>query len=159
MSFSLRKTSRQLRSMRAGKTVVLAGGTFDILHRGHLKYLAKCKEHGDILVVCVAGDVRTRKRKGAKRPVVPEIQRAEIVASLKMVDLAFVSNRKPFSELILQTVKPNVLATSSNEPSSAVKQQLLEYMKHNHPEIKVVLIPRSHLGSSSSRLINKLKAE
>jgi len=158
MAFSLRETSRRLRIMREGKSVVLAGGTFDILHLGHLKYLEKCKMQGEILVVCVAGDARTRKRKGSHRPVMPAIQRAEIVASLKMVDLAFVSNRKPFSETILHELKPNALVTSSNEPSGAVKQKFLEYMKRKHPEIRVNLTSRSHLASSSSRLINKLKA-
>ncbi len=158
MAFSLPEMLTQLRAMRRGKTVVLTGGTFDILHLGHLKYLEKCKEEGDILVVCVAGDTRTRKRKGADRPVMPAIQRAEIVASLKMVDLAFVSNRKPFSEPILQRIMPNVLVTSSNEPSGALKQQFLEYMKRKHPEIHVTLTPRSHVDSSSSKLINKLKA-
>ena len=159
MAFSLRETSRRLRRIREeGKRVVLAGGTFDILHLGHLKYLEKCKTQGDILVVCVAGDARTRKRKGPYRPVMPAIQRAEIVGSLKMVDLAFVSNRRPFSELILHELKPNVLVTSANEPSVPAKQQFLEYMKHKHPEIRVILTPRSHLASSSSILINKLKA-
>jgi glycerol-3-phosphate cytidylyltransferase-like family protein len=86
---------------------------------------------------------------------VPAVQRAEIVASLKMVDLAFVSNRKPFSERILNSIKPTVLVTSSNEPSGAVKQHFLEYMKRKHPEIKVILSPRSRLASSSSKLIDK----
>jgi rfaE bifunctional protein nucleotidyltransferase chain/domain len=143
--------------VRGKKTVVLVGGTFDILHLGHLKYLEKCKKQGDILVVCVAGDARTQKRKGANRPIMPAIQRAEIVASLKMVDLAFVSNRKPFSEPILHSLRPNVLVTSSNEPSGEVKQQFLEYMKRKHPEIRVTLTHRSHSASSSSKLINKLK--
>lgn len=159
MTFSLLGASGQLRTMRAGKTVVLAGGTFDILHPGHLRYLEKCKEHGDILVVCVAGDVRTRKRKGANRPVMPAIYRVEIVAGLKMVDLAFISNRKPFSEPILHRILPNVLVTSSNEPSDAVKRQFREYMKRKHPEMRVILISRVHSTLSSSRLINKLKAQ
>ena len=155
MVFSLREASRRLRTMRRGKTVVLAGGTFDILHPGHLKYLEKGRMQGDILVVCVSGDTRTRKRKGANRPIIPAIQRAEIVASLKMVDLAFVSNHKPFSEPILHKIMPNVLVTSSNEPSGAVKQQFLEYMKRKHPEIRVTLTARSHVDSSSSKLIKK----
>jgi len=156
MTSSLLEMSRQLTKMRERKTVVLTGGTFDILHPGHLKYLEKCKQQGDILVVCVAGDTRTQKRKGTNRPVMTAIQRAGIVASLKMVDLAFVSNRKPFSESILHRVMPNILVTSSNEPSGAVKQQFLKYMKRKHPEIRVTLTPRSHLASSSSRLINEL---
>jgi cytidyltransferase-like protein len=157
MLFSLRETSRRLRAKRAGKTVVLAGGTFDIIHLGHLRYLERCRKQGDILVVCVAGDRRTRKRKGANRPLMPAIQRAEIVQSLKMVDLAFISNLKPFSETILQAIKPDAVVTTPNEPSAKTKREFLNYMKRKHPEIRVTLIPRSQTRTSSSRLINKLK--
>ena len=156
MRFTLREVSRRLRKISVGKTVVLAGGTFDILHPGHLKYLERCGAEGDILVVCVSADARTRKRKGADRPLMPAIQRAEIVASLKMVDLVFVSNLKPFSESILQSVRPNVLVTSSNEPSKAVKEQFRQQMRRKHPEIKVILVPRSHWSASSSSLISRL---
>ena len=156
MRFTLREVSRRLRKTSVGKTVVLAGGTFDILHPGHLKYLDRGRAEGDILVVCVSADARTRKRKGADRPLMPAIQRAEIVASLKMVDLVFVSNLKPFSESILQSVRPNVLVTSSNEPSKAVKEQFRQQMRRKHPEIKVILVPRSHWSASSSSLISRL---
>jgi len=157
MAFTLREASRRLRKIGPGKTVVLAGGTFDILHPGHLKYLERCKAEGDILVACVSGDARTRKRKGTSRPVMPAIQRAEIVASLKMVDFVFVSNLKPFSDFILQSIRPNVLVTSSNEPSKAVKEQFRQQMRRKYPEIRVILVPRYQWASSSSRLINRLR--
>ena len=157
MTFSLRETSRRVRAIRPGKSVVLAGGTFDIIHPGHLKYLERCRRLGDILVVCVAGDRRTRKRKGVNRPLMPAIQRAEIVQSLKLVDLAFVSNLKPFSEKILRAIRPDVVVTTPNEPSAKSKKQFLNYMKDKHPEIRATLIPRSKTGTSSSRLISKLK--
>jgi len=157
MPFSLRETSRRLRAIRPGKSVVLAGGTFDIIHLGHVRYLERCRKLGDILVVCVAGDRRTRRRKGKNRPLKSAVQRAEIVQSLKMVDLAFVSDLKPFSETILQAIKPDVVVTTPNEPSGEVKHQFLNYMKHKHPEVRVRLIPRSQTGTSSSKLINTLK--
>ena len=147
---------RRLARIRRGKTVVLTGGTFDILHPGHLRFLRNCKREGDVLVVCVAGDARTRRRKGAGRPVMPAIQRAELVANLKMVNLAFVSERRPFDEHILGKVRPNVLVTSKNEPSDSIKQQFLEYMKSKHPEIRVSLTQRFHESGSSSELIQKL---
>ena len=156
MGFTLREASKRLRKMRVGKSVVLAGGTFDILHPGHLKYLDRCRAQGDILIVCVSGDARTRKRKGVHRPVMPAIQRAEIVASLKLVDLVFVSNLKPFSDSILQSIRPNVLVTSSNEPSKAVKEQFRQQMRRKHPEIKVILVSRSDWAASSSSLVSRL---
>ena len=91
--YSLAKASKLLRMVRGGKKVVLTGGTFDIIHPGHLRYLARCLDEGDILVVCVAGDVRTRRRKGSGRPLLSATQRAKIVSSLRMVDLALLSCR------------------------------------------------------------------
>jgi cytidyltransferase-like protein len=136
--------------------VVLAGGTFDILHPGHLKYLAKSKAQGDILVVCVAGDARTRRRKGPNRPIIPAIQRAEIVANLKTVDFVFLSNSKPFSESVLRSISPNVLVTSSNEPSRAAKNEFADYLHRKHPEVKIVLTHRLDNTLRSSTLISKI---
>ena len=128
-----------------------------MLHPGHLKYLEQCKEHGDILVVCVSGDVRTKRRKGATRPVMPANQRAKLVAGLKPVDFVFVSDLRPFSEPTLRAIAPNLVVTSSNEPSTALKRQFFEYMRRNHPAIRVTFITRPRNGWSSSKLIKKLK--
>lgn len=158
LTFSLSEVLRRLRIMRGQKRIVLAGGTFDILHVGHLRYLEECKKQGDILVVCVAGDARTRRRKGPDRPIIPAIQRAEIVANLKMVDFVFISNSKPFSESILRSVNPNVLVTSSNEPSREMKQEFQKYMHQRHPKIELVLTHRFNTTSTSSRIIKKIRA-
>lgn len=156
---SLRRISRLLRARRIRKKVVLTGGTFDIIHPGHLNYLAKCRHQGDILVVCVAGDARTRRRKGPSRPLLPAVQRARILSNLKLVDFVFISNRKPFSEPILQQINPDVVVTSSNEPSVTKKRELQRYMRERHPEIKVLLTHRPSLSWSSSSLINRILDE
>jgi len=154
--FSLGKTSKLLRRVRGGKRVVLTGGTFDLIHPGHLRYLGKCVDEGDILVVCVAGDTRTRRRKGLGRPLLSATQRAKIVSSLRMVDFVFVSNRKPFSESILKQISPNVIVTSSNEPSLRIKQNFRKYMQQRYPKVSVVLIHRPSSSWSSSSLIKSL---
>jgi cytidyltransferase-like protein len=154
--YSLGKTSRLLRRVRGGKRVVLTGGTFDLIHPGHLKYLARCVDEGDILVVCVAGDARTRRRKGSGRPFLSASQRAKIVSSLRMVDFVFVSNRKPFSPSILRQINPDVVVTSSNEPSRRIKQDFRKYMQERYLKIKVVLIHRPSSSWSSSSLIKSL---
>jgi rfaE bifunctional protein nucleotidyltransferase chain/domain len=74
------------RATRAGKTVALANGIFDLFHVGHLRYLEGAKALGDVLVVAVNSDASTRRNKGPGRPVVPEGERAEIVAALACVD-------------------------------------------------------------------------
>jgi cytidyltransferase-like protein len=154
--YSLGKTSKLLRMVRGGKRVVLTGGTFDIIHPGHLRYFARCVDEGDILVVCVAGNARTRRRKGSGRPLLSAFQRAKIVSSLRMVDFVFVSNRKPFSESILRQISPDVVVTSSNEPSPTVKHNFRKYMQQRYPKVSVVLIHRPRSSWSSSSLIKSL---
>jgi rfaE bifunctional protein nucleotidyltransferase chain/domain len=85
------KTREELKSeirkaRRQGKKVVTTNGCFDILHIGHLRCLQKAKQLGDILVVAVNSDDSVRAIKGDKRPLVPEDERAEILAALECVD-------------------------------------------------------------------------
>jgi len=71
----------------AGKTLVATNGCFDILHVGHVRYLAAARALGDVLLVGVNGDASTRELKGAGRPINNENDRAEVVAALACVDL------------------------------------------------------------------------
>src|SRR4030095_10083493 len=100
-AFSLQSARLKLQKIRKGRTVVLAAGTFDLLHPGHLDYFEWAKHHGEVLVVCVVGDKRTRRRKKIGRPIVKEEWRALMVSSLKPVDVVFVSNSRPFEEEII----------------------------------------------------------
>ena len=68
------------RRREGGAAVVLANGCFDVLHVGHVRYLRGARELGDVLVVAVNGDEAVRTLKGAGRPVMPAVERAEIVA-------------------------------------------------------------------------------
>ena len=76
----------------AGRKIVTTNGCFDILHVGHVRYLEGARRLGDMLVVGVNSDASVRKIKGAGRPIVPEKDRAEVVASLKSVDAVFIFN-------------------------------------------------------------------
>lgn len=71
---------------RGQSAIVTTNGVFDILHVGHLRYLQGCKEMGDLLVVLVNSDSSVRRLKGPQRPIVPEADRAELVAGLGCVD-------------------------------------------------------------------------
>src|ERR1700684_3873633 len=73
-----------------GQKIVLTSGTFDLLHVGHLNYLNAVKTYGDIVVVMLSGDARTRARKGAGRPVIHEDDRAKVLDALKVVDYVFI---------------------------------------------------------------------
>ncbi|MBI2209480.1 MAG: pantoate--beta-alanine ligase, partial [Deltaproteobacteria bacterium] len=68
------------------KTVVLTNGCFDLLHRGHVHLLREAKKRGDILVVAVNSDRSVQAIKGADRPILPDLERAELIAALEMVD-------------------------------------------------------------------------
>src|SRR3954468_24860534 len=75
--------------------IVLTSGSFDLIHLGHVKYLARAKELGDVLVVGVDSDAKIKARKGADRPMVPESERLELLAHQRPVDYIFL---KPLDE-------------------------------------------------------------
>jgi rfaE bifunctional protein nucleotidyltransferase chain/domain len=90
-----------------GLSVGFTSGVFDLVHVGHLDYLIKAKVHCDRLVVAVNADSSVRKNKGPKRPIVPEVQRAAIIAGLKPVDATFVFNERNNNHNI-ETLRPDV---------------------------------------------------
>ena len=91
-----------------GRVVVFTNGCFDIIHRGHTQYLAEAKALGDILVVGVNSDRSVRALKGDTRPIVPEDDRAHVVAALSSVDLVCLFDEDTPLELITAIV-PDIL--------------------------------------------------
>jgi rfaE bifunctional protein nucleotidyltransferase chain/domain len=91
----------------AGRTVALANGVFDLFHVGHLRYLQGARAEADLLVVAVNSDASTRAYKGPGRPVVPEDERAEIVAGLACVDYVVVF---PWPDVVpvIRALRPDV---------------------------------------------------
>ncbi len=157
--FSLERARRALERMRNGKSIVLTAGTFDILHPGHVDYLEWCKTQGDLLVVCVIGDQRTRRRKGRGRPIMKEEWRALVVSALKPVDLVFVSNLRPFDERIINAIRPNAVVTSLEEPTKEKKIEFESYFKRVHPEIRLMMRSRRSFRrkTSTKMIIQKIK--
>lgn len=74
----------QLRA--AGRRIVLANGCFDLLHVGHIRYLAEARQRGDVLFVGLNGDASVGRLKGQGRPLMPAAERAELLAALRAVD-------------------------------------------------------------------------
>jgi rfaE bifunctional protein nucleotidyltransferase chain/domain len=91
----------------AGRTIALANGVFDLFHVGHLRYLQGARAEADLLVVAVNSDRSTRENKGPGRPVVPEEERAEIVAGLACVDHVVVFDTKDVVPVI-RALRPDV---------------------------------------------------
>ncbi|MBI2350591.1 MAG: D-glycero-beta-D-manno-heptose 1-phosphate adenylyltransferase [Deltaproteobacteria bacterium] len=91
-----------------GKKVVFTNGCFDILHRGHLHLLREAKKLGNILVVALNSDNSVGKIKGMGRPIVPESERAELIAALEMVDFVTLFDEyEPYNAI--RELKPDVL--------------------------------------------------
>ncbi len=90
-----------------GKTIALANGCFDLLHVGHIRYLSAAAAEADCLVVAINDDVSTAALKGAGRPILPEDERAEIVAALAVVDFVVLFSSPTVAEL-LGAVQPEV---------------------------------------------------
>ncbi len=95
------------------KKVVFTNGVFDILHAGHVDYLNKAKELGDVLIVGVNSDASVNKIKGKLRPVVTQQERAFIISSLKPVDFAVIFDQDtPF--YIISLLVPDILVKGAD---------------------------------------------
>jgi FAD synthetase len=134
------------------RKIVLASGTFDLLHLGHVKYLEEAKRAGGRnaeLIVIVARDSTVEKRRGTK-PIVPENQRRALVGSLKVVDDAILGYEDFDIEKVIQKIKPDVIALGYDR--SDIQQAVRHYVKENRLVIKVVKIGKfeeEELNSSS----------
>ena len=141
------------RLRRAGKRFVFANGCFDLLHAGHIRYLADAKGQGDILVVGVNGDKSVRKLKGKGRPILPQSERAELVGALGCVDHIII-----FDELtaagLLEALRPQVpcKGTDYNTETVPGRETVLDY----GGEVRIVGDPKEHSTRSVIReIVNK----
>lgn len=108
-----------------GLRIVLTSGSFDLVHLGHVKYLAKAKQLGDVLVVGVDGDAKIRARKGADRPMVPEEERLEMLAHQRPVDLIYLKSDDEARWALIKTVRPDVLVLSTDHSYSKAELEEL----------------------------------
>ncbi len=93
---------------RRGKTVVFTNGCFDLLHPGHTRYLAEARRLGDALIVAVNSDASVRRLKGEGRPIIPEQDRAEVLAALAAVDYVTIFDDDT-PQAVIARVLPQVL--------------------------------------------------
>src|SRR5438094_8658231 len=90
-----------------GEKIVFTNGCFDLIHIGHVRYLQAARELGDLLVVGINSDASVHTYKGPDRPVVPQDERAEIVAALRCVDYAVIFD-EPTAVALVQTLQPDI---------------------------------------------------
>jgi len=116
----LRERVQQWRS--AGEAVILCNGAFDLLHVGHVRYLEGAKALGGRVVVAVNSDSSVKGLKGEGRPVMPELERAEIVAALECVD-AVVLFSEPDVRAIIREIHPDIQAKGTDYTRDTVPER------------------------------------
>jgi rfaE bifunctional protein nucleotidyltransferase chain/domain len=136
----------------AGKTIAMANGIFDLFHVGHLRYLEGAKAEADLLVVAVNSDVSTRLNKGPARPVIPEAERAEIVASLRCVDHVVLFDTKDVVSVI-RLLKPDVQVKGTDYTPETIPEAA--EVRAYGGRVAVAGDPKNH---STTELLGKLDA-
>jgi len=134
----------------AGARIVLANGCFDVLHVGHVRYLAGARELGDVLVVGINSDEQVAIQKGAGRPVLPAAERAEIVAALEFVNYVTIFNEPTVEELLL-ALKPDVHAKGTDYTTDTVPER--DVVRSYGGQVAIVGDPKDH---STSAIIARL---
>ncbi|MDP3988556.1 MAG: adenylyltransferase/cytidyltransferase family protein [Candidatus Levybacteria bacterium] len=143
--------SRKLKHQ--GKTVVLAGGCFDILHIGHIEFLKKAKEYGDFLFLLLESD-ETCQSKGKKRPINTQKDRAIILSALESVDYVIklppLRSDKDYQDLII-SLKPDTIATTKGDLYKHIKERQAKLIN-----AKVVEVIGKISNKSTTNLIKLL---
>ena len=134
----------------AGLQVVLANGCFDVLHVGHVRYLAGARNEGDLLIVGVNSDKQVRVQKGEGRPVLPAVQRAEIVAALESVNYVTIFE-EPTVEKLLLALRPDVHAKGTDYTVESVPER--EVVKSYGGRVAIVGDPKDH---STSQILSRM---
>lgn len=141
------------REMRAqNKRLVFTNGCFDLLHVGHVRYLATAREFGDALVIAVNGDASVRALKGADRPLNNENDRAAVVAALESVDYVVVFAEVRATE-ILRRVCPSVYVKGGDYTPESLNPEERAVLQECGSEIRIVPF---HAGYSTSQLIDRM---
>ena len=111
------------RLKRKGLRIVLANGCFDLIHAGHVRYLEGARRRGDVLVVALNSDASVRRLKGRGRPVLSQLERAEILSAFSPVDYITIFS-EPNVERILLALKPHVHAKGSDYTRATVPERV-----------------------------------
>ncbi len=148
-----RLIARAAIARKHGARIVLANGCFDVLHVGHVRYLEGARSLGDLLVVGVNSDEQVRRLKGEGRPLVPERERAEVVASLRAVDFVTIFNESTV-EALLRVIKPDVHAKGTDYTEETVPER--DVVLSLGGRVAIVGDPKRH---STSDLLKHLSHE
>jgi glycerol-3-phosphate cytidylyltransferase len=137
---------------RAGRKVVATNGCFDLLHTGHLRYLTEARAFGDFLWVGLNGDASVGTLKGPGRPLVPEADRAELLAAWRVVDAVTIFPEVRATEF-LRAVAPDVYVKGGDYTAESLNAEEAAVLKACGARIEIVkLVP----GRSTTNLVEKI---
>ena len=149
---TLDEVAARVRAHRAeGLKVALANGVFDLLHVGHVRYLQAAKDLADVLVVAVNSDASTRANKGEGRPVIPEAERAELVAALACVDHVLLFDDRTVVPVI-RALRPDLQVKGTDYTPDSIPERA--EVEAYGGRVAVAGDPKDH---STTELIGKLK--
>jgi rfaE bifunctional protein nucleotidyltransferase chain/domain len=139
---TLDEVRRRVEAARAGgRTIAFANGCFDVLHVGHVRYLEGARREADVLVVGVNGDASVRRLKGEGRPVLPEADRALLVAALRAVDHVVVFPDDDVSRLLL-ALRPDVHCKGTDYTPDTVPEK--DVVRSYGGRVAIVGDPKRH---------------
>ncbi len=140
------------KAREAGRTVALANGVFDLLHVGHLRYLEGARALADLLVVAVNSDVSTRANKGPTRPLVPQDERAELVAGLACVDFVVVFD-EPDVRAVIRVLRPEVHVKGTDYTPETIPER--DEVHAYGGRVAVAGDPKDHSSTELARRLGK----
>ena len=138
---------------RRGRRVVATNGCFDLLHFGHISYLQRARALGDLLIVGLNGDRSVRELKGAGRPLVPQRQRAAVVAALACVDAVVIFPQKR-AHRFLAIVRPDVYVKGGDYRPETLDARERAVLTTVGSRIRILPFVK---GISTTRLIGKIR--
>ena len=137
---------------RAGRSVALANGCFDVLHVGHARYLEGAAAEADVLVVGVNADASVRRLKGPGRPVLPQEDRARLVAALRVVDHVVVFEEDDVRALLL-ALRPDVHCKGTDYTADSVPER--DTVRSYGGRVAIVGDPKDH---DTRKLIERIRS-
>lgn len=133
-------------AQKAGRTVGLVQGSWDLFHLGHLRYIMKARALCDFLVIAMDSDEKIRKRKGPTRPVIPEKERYDFIRLLNIADAIVIKQVSEPKWHLIKTVRPDVLIAIKENYSNEQIEQLEKYCG------RVAVLPRQAKTSTSDKI-------
>jgi D-beta-D-heptose 7-phosphate kinase/D-beta-D-heptose 1-phosphate adenosyltransferase len=145
------KLNAVIAALRAGgKRIVFTNGCFDLVHVGHVRYLKAARAEGDVLVVGLNSDRSVAAIKDPRRPIVPQDQRAEVLAGLACVDYIVLFDA-PDPLALIQTLRPDVLVKGDDWPEDQIIGA--DFVKTAGGKVvRIPLVP----GGSTSEIIDRI---